>query len=55
MTASALTISKEQLAWDALKLMQRDPKKLVMMLPVLEQGRVIGILRMHDLVQAGIS
>lgn len=55
MTSTALTIEKSKLAWEALKLMQKDPKKFVMMLPVLEEGKVIGILRMHDLVQAGIS
>lgn len=54
MTASALSIEKASLAWDALKLMQRDPKKFVMMLPVLENKKVVGILHMHDLVHAGI-
>lgn len=55
MTPSALTIEKDKLAWDALKMMQRDPKRFVMVLPVLEQGKVAGILRMHDIVQAGVS
>ena len=55
MTAKALTIDKSMLAWDAMKIMQRDPKKFVMMLPVVDRGKVVGILRMHDLVQAGIS
>lgn len=55
MTPTALTIEKEMLAWDALKIMQRDPKKFVMVLPVLNQGKVAGILRLHDVVQAGIS
>lgn len=55
MTSRALSVEKHALAWEALKLMQRDPKKFVMMLPVVEKGKVVGILRMHDLVQAGIS
>jgi arabinose-5-phosphate isomerase len=55
MTISALTIEKEKLVWEALKIMQKDPKKLVMILPVLEQGKAVGFLRMHDIVQAGIS
>ncbi len=55
MTAQALTIERHILAWDALKVMQKNPKRLVMILPVVEQGKVVGILRMHDLVQAGLS
>ncbi len=55
MTANALFIEKDRLAWEALSLMQKDPKKFVNVLPVLEEGKVVGILKMHDLVQAGIS
>ncbi|MBS0603410.1 MAG: KpsF/GutQ family sugar-phosphate isomerase [Verrucomicrobia bacterium] len=55
MTPSALRIERDKLAWEALKIMQRDPKKFVMVLPVVEQGKVAGILRMHDIVQAGIT
>jgi arabinose-5-phosphate isomerase len=54
MTQTAITIESDKLAWDALKVMQKDPKKLVMVLPVLEQGKVAGLLRMHDIIQAGI-
>ncbi len=55
MTPTAITIEKHQLAWEALKIMQKDPKKFVMILPVVDQGKVAGILRMHDIIQAGIS
>ncbi len=55
MTASATTIPKHILAWEALKIMQKDPKRWITSLPVVEEGRVIGLLRMHDIVQAGIS
>lgn len=55
MTPTSLFIEKGKLAWEALQLMQQDPKKLVTVLPVLEKGKVIGVLRMHDIVQAGIS
>lgn len=54
MTASPLSVDKDILAWDALKQMQRDPKKFVMVLPVLEKERIAGILHMHALVQSGI-
>ncbi len=55
MTQSAYTIPKDILAWDALKIMQKDPKRWITSLPVIDEGRVIGLLRMHDIVQAGIS
>jgi arabinose-5-phosphate isomerase len=55
MTVSAQAVEAGSLAWDALKIMQKDPKKFIMVLPVLNQGKVAGILRMHDIVQAGIG
>ena len=55
MTVKALTIEKGTLAWDALKIMQKDPKKLVMMLPVLDQGKAVGIVHMHEIIQAGLA
>jgi len=55
MTSGARSVEKGTLAWDALKLMQRDPKKFVMVLPVLDQGKVAGILHMHSIIQAGIA
>ncbi len=55
MTKSTLKVDKESLAWDALKIMQKDPKKFVTVLPVVEDGKVTGILRMHDIIEAGIS
>jgi arabinose-5-phosphate isomerase len=55
MTHSPLSIEKEELAWSAVKLMQKDPKQFVMVLPVLDQNKVVGILHMHELIQAGIG
>lgn len=54
MTTTPFYVSKKALAWDALKIMQKDPKKFVMVLPVVDEDKVIGLLRMHDIVQAGI-
>jgi arabinose-5-phosphate isomerase len=55
MNPSVTSLPPETLAWDALKYMQKDAQKWVMVLPVLENGKIVGILRMHDIVKAGIS
>ena len=55
MTSAAISISKDTLAWDALRSMQKDPKKWVMVVPVLKESQVVGILRMHDIIQSGIA
>jgi arabinose-5-phosphate isomerase len=55
MTPSAIAISKNLLAWDAMKIMQKDPKRWVMVVPVVEDEKVVGLVRMHDIVQAGLA
>jgi arabinose-5-phosphate isomerase len=55
MISSPITVPTGMLAWDALKLMQRDPKKFIMVLPVVDGEKAIGLLHMHDIVQAGIG
>lgn len=54
MTDAATTTSRHVLAWEAAKLMQKDPKKWIMMLPVIENNKVVGLLRMHDIIHAGL-
>ncbi|MBI3211143.1 MAG: KpsF/GutQ family sugar-phosphate isomerase [Simkania negevensis] len=55
MTISFLYTQPEQRAWDALRFMQKDPNRLVMVMPVLEEEKVIGLIRMHDIIHAGIN
>lgn len=55
MTPSFIRIYSGALAWEALCLMQKDPKRKVMILPVLDKDNLVGLIRMHDIVQAGIS
>ncbi len=55
MTRQAKTIAPDVLAWDAMKLMEEDPSRLITVLPVVEQGRVVGLLRMHDILQVNLK
>jgi arabinose-5-phosphate isomerase len=53
MTVSPKSISKDKLAIDAMKKMEED--KLITVLPVVDKEKVIGIIRMHDIIQAGLN
>ncbi len=56
MSECSKVIGKDRLAYDALKLMEEDQQKPVTVLPVLdEEKRVIGLIKMHDLVQSGLA
>lgn len=55
MSISPKSISSTELAWKAVEEMEKDQKKPVSVLPVLDtQKKVIGIIKMHDIVQSGI-
>ncbi len=51
MTLSPKSISPEKLALEAVKQMEEDPARLITVLPVLEKGHVVGLIRMHDILQ----
>ena len=56
MTPDPITIDGDTLAFDAMKKMERNNKKAISVLPVADvEGTVVGILRLHDLVQAGLA
>lgn len=55
MTRTAITTHTHEMAWDALKMMQKDPKRWIMMLPVLNGAQIVGLIRMHDIIHAGIT
>jgi len=55
MTQSVTSVESQTLAWDAMKKMQQNIHKWVMVTPVLENKVVIGLLRMHDIIRAGLS
>ncbi len=53
MTIDPLVVKKTDLAIDAMRLMEN--KNLITVLPVLDQEKVIGLIRMHDIIQAGLT
>ncbi len=54
MTCSPRTVGPDELAISALRQMEEDPGRLITVLPVLQGGRVVGLLRMHDILQSGL-
>jgi arabinose-5-phosphate isomerase len=55
MTATPISVQSHVAAVEALTLMERNARKAITVLPVVDDGAVVGMLRMHDLVQAGLS
>lgn len=54
MTRAPKAIRSDELAWDALKLMESDHRHPVTVLPVVTNDEVVGLIKMHDIIQAGI-
>ena len=48
------SIGPDNLAWDAMKLMEADARHPITVLPVLKSGKVEGLIKMHDILQSGI-
>lgn len=56
MTADPITVAGSTLAIDAIERMERNHRKAIAVLPVVDgQERMLGLLRLHDLVQAGLA
>jgi arabinose-5-phosphate isomerase len=56
MTADPITIGGETLAIHALEAMERNRRKAIAVLPVVSaDARMLGLLRLHDLVMAGLT
>ncbi len=54
MTAGPITAFADMLAFDALRLMEDRPSQ-ISVLPVVDEGRCVGLLRLHDIVRSGLS
>ena len=56
MIKDPITISYKAMGTEALKLMEKNRKKPISILPVTDDlNKVIGILKLHDLLQEGIK
>lgn len=55
MTECPKAISAEELAFKAMQRMEEDPAHPITVMPVLQGERVVGLLRMHDILQAGMQ
>ncbi|NGX29769.1 MAG: Arabinose 5-phosphate isomerase KdsD [Candidatus Anoxychlamydiales bacterium] len=53
MIQSPILIKKDILAIDAMKLMEE--KKQITIIPVVENEKLIGLIRMHDIIQTGLK
>lgn len=54
MTQTPRFITPDELAFDAMRQMEEDPSRLITVLPVLEGDQILGLIRMHDILQAGL-
>jgi arabinose-5-phosphate isomerase len=54
MTKNPISIPEGTLAMEALKAMQKNMNRWVQVAPVLKNNEVVGLIRMHDIVQSGL-
>lgn len=53
MTGDPVSVAPTVLAYDALRIMEDRPRQ-ISVLPVVDNGRCIGLLRLHDIVRSGL-
>jgi arabinose-5-phosphate isomerase len=54
MTRSPLTGEPDQFAIEALRKMEENPDRLITVLPILDTNKIVGLLRLHDIIQSGL-
>jgi arabinose-5-phosphate isomerase len=55
MNSHPSSIGPEILAWEAMKRMEADYTRRIMMLPVSDSdGKILGLLHLHDIIQSGL-
>ena len=54
-TTDPISVTPDALAAEALELMEFNPRKPINVLAVMSKNELVGLLRLHDLVQAGFT
>ena len=54
-TTDPISVTPDTLAAEALRVMERNPVQALSVLPVIDGNELVGLLRLHDLVQAGFT
>ncbi len=54
MTRDPVSVPPELLAYDALQLMENRPSQISVLSVVTDDGRALGLIRLHDIVRNGI-
>jgi len=54
-TSDPISVTPDTLAAEALRVMEFNPRKPVNVLAVMSKNELVGLLRLHDLVQAGFT
>jgi arabinose-5-phosphate isomerase len=54
MTKKFLSIEKHQLVHEAAQVMQQDQNRRVLVLPVIQQEKLVGLVHMHDIVKVNL-
>lgn len=54
MIVNPRTITEDYLVWDAMKIMEENPKHPISVMPVVRQEKLVGLIRMHDIIQSGL-
>jgi arabinose-5-phosphate isomerase len=54
MTKNFYSIASNALLWQAINKMEENPKKQITVLPVVENSKLVGLIKMHDILQSSI-
>jgi arabinose-5-phosphate isomerase len=54
MTSTPRITTPETLAYDAMRMMEADQNHPITVLPVVEDGKCVSLIKMHDILQSGI-
>ncbi|MGM0439726.1 MAG: KpsF/GutQ family sugar-phosphate isomerase [Chlamydiota bacterium] len=54
MTAACRSTGSDNLAWEVMREMEGDQHKPIMVMPVVDEGKLVGLIKMHDIIQSGL-